>query len=479
MKSTRTEATVDVQIAPEMLRLRQEVVGVDQEVPVLDGGTRPYVNLDNAASTPALQSVQEKVNEFLKWYSSVHRGAGFKSLVSTHAYEEAHRLVAEFVGADPETHCVLFGKNTTEAINVLAASLELQEEDVVITTAAEHHSNDLPWRPVAEVEYVMPDDDGDIPLEGVEELLCRHEGRVKLVATTGASNVTGLLPPVHRMAELAHAHGARILVDCAQLAPHREIAMGELGTPGHLDFVAISGHKMYAPFGTGALIGPEAVFGQGGPAHRGGGTIDIVTLNEVYLAAPPERYEAGSPNVVGAVALGASILKLRSVGMERIAAHEKYLTSYALQRMEDLDGLTLYGPTGAGRVDDRLGVLPFSIEGVPHGKVAAILSAEGAIGVRSGCFCAHPYVLHLLGIGGSDYESYKQDVLGGDRSRLPGLVRVSFGCYNTVEEIDWLMEMLQRVIDGDYQGRYQVDRASGEYFPAGFDSSIVEACFTF
>lgn len=457
--------------------LRHEVVGVGQPVPLRDGSTRPYVNFDNAASTPAFRFVRDKVVDFLEWYSSVHRGAGYKSLVSTQAYEETHEVVAEFVGADPDADCVIFGKNTTEAINILASGMDLTSDDVVITTASEHHSNDLPWRPGATVAYVMPDENGTIPLEAVAEQLERYEGRVKLVATTGASNVTGFLPPIHEMAGLAHDHGAKILVDCAQLAPHRAIDMGAPGTRDRLDFVAISGHKMYAPFGTGALIGAKEDFEACAPAHRGGGTIEIVTLDEVHWAAPPERYEAGSPNVVGAVALAASIRVLSGVGMDRIAAHEKELTSYAIRRMAELDGVTLYGSRDPDRVEDRLGVLPFTVDGVPHGKVAAILSMEGAIGVRNGCFCAHPYVLQLLGVSDAEYRSYKRQVLKGDRSTLPGLVRVSFGCYNTVEEIDWLVEMLQRITAGDYEDDYVVDAPSGAYLPQDFDTSVMEESF--
>jgi selenocysteine lyase/cysteine desulfurase len=461
----------------ELGDLRQQVVGVGQPVPLWDGSTRPYVNFDNAASTPAFRHVRDKVVEFLDWYSSVHRGSGYKSLVSTRAYERAHEIVAEFVGADPETHSVIFGKNTTEAINVLASAIELSDGDVVITTASEHHSNDLPWRPRATVAYILPDRDGRISPAGLADLLERYEGRVKLVAVTGASNVTGFLPPIYEMAELAHEHGARILVDCAQLAPHRPIHMGSPGSPDCLDFVAISGHKMYAPFGTGALIGATDFFRGGAPAQRGGGTIEIVTLDEVHWAAPPERYEAGSPNVVGAVALAASIHVLSEVGMDRIAAHEKELTSYALDRMRDLDGVALYGSDDPDGVEDRLGVLPFTVHGMPHGKVAAILSMEGGIGVRNGCFCAHPYVLRLLDVSGGEYESYKQLVLEGDRSTLPGLVRVSFGCYNTAEEVDWLVEMLQRVVEGRYEGDYVVDRSTGSYFPRGFDALAMERRF--
>lgn len=457
--------------------LRQEIVGIDQQVPLLDGSTGTYIYLDNAASAPAFRGVQRKVDEFLPWYSAVHRGTGFKSLLSTHVYEQTHEIVARFVGADPETHCVIFGKNTTEAINKLANRLALGSDDVVISTVMEHHSSDLPWRPKAQVEYVGLREDGRLDMDDLMQKLDRFDGRVKLVSTTGASNVTGFIPPIYDMAELIHQHGARILVDCAQLAPHRAVDMRPVDSPQHLDFVALSAHKMYAPFGTGALIGPREFFRQGPPDYRGGGTIEIVTLDEVHWAEPPERDEAGSPNVIGAVALAASIRILSQVGMGAVAAHEMELTRYALRELNRLNGVKVYGCSDPDRLDDRLGVISFEVEGIPHGKAAAILAFEGGIGVRSGCFCAHPYVLRLLGIGDQEYQTYRDQVLNHDRSALPGLVRIGFGCYNTLEEVELLIEMLERVIVGDYIGDYVADKASGLYFPREFDPAILSSYF--
>lgn len=218
--------------------LRAEIVGIDQQVPLLDGTTRTYISLDNAASTPSFQGVHDKVNELLLWYSSIHRGTGFKSILSTHAYEKARNIVARFVGADPQTHCVIFGKNTTEAINKLAARMTFSSEDIVISTVMEHHSNDLPWRPKAQVKYIELQEDGSLDLDDLEKKLDRYKGRVKLVTTTGASNVTGNVTPISEMAEIAHRFGAKILVDCAQLAAHRAIDIGLSNDAQHIGFVA-------------------------------------------------------------------------------------------------------------------------------------------------------------------------------------------------------------------------------------------------
>jgi cysteine desulfurase / selenocysteine lyase len=453
---------------------REQIVGIDQKVPILDGSLRPYVFLDNAASTPAFRSVMEAINQSLTNYASIHRGTGFKSLISTEAYERSREAVLDFLGGNQQTDCVIFGKNTTEAINILADAFQFEPGDVVVITLMEHHSNDLPWRNCTTVEHFSVDPNGTFDLNAFEDLIKSYRGKVKLVSTTGASNVSGFMPPIHDIAEVAHRNGAMILVDCAQMAPHRSIRMDNPVPSRKLDFVAISGHKMYAPFGTGALVGPREFFNHAKLSYRGGGTIEVVTVNEVHWAEAPERYEAGSPNVLGAVALAAAIKTLKSIGMEAVADHEKMLTTYALERLNKLQGIHLFGCKDPSRVEDRVGVIPLQVEGVPHGKVAAILSSEGAIGVRNGCFCAHPYVLHLLNISLDEFEVYKHQALNHDRSELPGLVRVSFGCYNTVEEIDILIGMLQRIVTGDFKGNYILDKKTGSYHPDGFETHILE-----
>jgi cysteine desulfurase / selenocysteine lyase len=448
----------------DLQALRERVVGLNQRVPLLNNDeTQPYINFDNAASTPALKDVLEAVNEFLSWYSSVHRGAGFKSKVATQAYDDAHRVVAEFVGANGRDHTVIFGKNTTEAINKLSYRLSLTKEDVVLVSLLEHHSNDLPWRARAYVEHVRADERGRLDETDLDRLLEKYAGRVKLVAITGASNVTGHLPDIHRIAEKAHRAGAQILIDAAQLAPHRRIAMGALDDPAHLDYVTLSAHKLYAPFGTGALIGRKDTFEQGEPEYRGGGTIEFVTLDRVEWAAPPDRDEAGSPNVVGAVALAAAIKALTKIGLSVIADHEAELTAYTLDALSDIDGLRLYGETDSKTAAARLGVIPFNIQGLSHFLVAEILGAEWGIGVRSGCFCAHPYVLHLLGRSGEEVQRVRRDILANQRMDMPGLTRISFGLYNTAEEIDVLRQALINIVRGKYYGRYVQDPQSGEY----------------
>jgi selenocysteine lyase/cysteine desulfurase len=440
--------------------------GIDVPVPTLDGNQRRYINLDNAASTPPLKSVLQAVNRFMTYYSSVHRGTGFKSQLSTYAYESARQAALAFVGADPQTHTCIFGKNTTEAINKLAHRFPFSEQrNVVISSGMEHHSNDLPWRAATQTVHVRLTHDGRLDEDDFDAQLSRYAGRVALVAITGASNVTGYLNPIYRLAEKTHTAGAQIAIDCAQLAPHRSVEMRPVEDPTHLDFVAISAHKMYAPFGTGALIGRREIFESGDPDLSGGGTVEIVTLDDVVWAGPPDREEAGSPNTVGAVALAAAIKELERTGMEAIAAHEAELTAYALRRLPEVPGLTIFGDRDPARAGERLGVIPFKLEKYSHFLVAAILGDEFGIGVRSGCFCAHPYILHLLGLEAAEAQAVRARMLAGDKSDMPGLVRASFGLYNTSADVDALVEALLCITQGKYHGNYSQDTATGEYSP--------------
>ncbi len=448
-------------------------VGVDTTVPLLDGSTTRYINFDNAASTPPLKAVQQAVDDFLPYYSSVHRGTGYKSQLSTQMYEEARYITMEFLGADPETHTCIFGKNTTEAINKLARRFPFPEErNVVLTTAMEHHSNDLPWRAQTEVVHIGLLPDGHLDLADFDAQLAQYADRVALVAVTGGSNVTGFINPIHDLAEKAHAAGALFMADCAQLAPHRQVRMLPLDDPRHLDFVSISAHKMYAPYGTGALVGRRDVFERGDPDMVGGGVVEIVTLDEVVWAGPPDRDEAGSPNHVGAIALAAAAVTLMDIGMEQVAAHEAELTAHALRRLGEVDGVVLYGDTDPENAASRLGVIPFQLAGIDHFKAAAILGHEFGIGVRNGCFCAHPLILHLLKVDEAESRRVRDEMLHHKRDKMPGLIRASFGLYNTLEDVDRFVEALESILAGDYTGDYVQDVASGEYHPVGWQPNF-------
>ncbi len=231
---------------------------------------------------------------------------------------------------------------------------------------------------------------------------------------------------------------------------------------------------MYAPYGTGALIGPKEFFLREAPEYRGGGTVDVVTLDEVRWAGMPDRDEAGSPNVVGAVAMAVAARTLMEVGMDAVAAHEEHLIAYALEQLRDVPGICIYGETDPARAHEKVGAIPFTMEGISHFLMAAILGYEGGIGVRSGCFCAHPYVVHLLHLDEGEAERWRDQLVAGDKSEMPGMVRASFGCYNNTDDIDRLVEMLHKIARHEYRGEYILDRASGEYRPQGFREPLEE-----
>ncbi|MFC2095576.1 aminotransferase class V-fold PLP-dependent enzyme [Candidatus Bipolaricaulota bacterium] len=448
--------------------VRTQIVGADTRVQVLDGSLPMYVNFDNASSTPALRPALDAITKILPWYGSVGRGAGFKSYLSTSMFEEARQLVGEFVGANSDSHVVIFAKNTTEAINKLAHRFHFSEGDIVLASLMEHHSNDLPWRSAADVRHIAVDSIGALDMDHLKHLLAELAPRVRLVAITGASNVTGHINPVHEIAELAHEAGAQVLVDAAQLAPHRSISIGEPDDPSHIDYLAYTAHKMYAPFGIGALVADRETFLEGDPDCVGGGTVDLVTTDAAHWAELPQREEAGTPNVIGAIAWAAAIAALQEIGMEQIAAHEAQLTAYFLARLESIEGATVYGASDPVSASNRLGVVPIGVDGVHHHLVAAILGYEGGIGVRSGLFCAHPYLIELLGISPQQVALQRKEIETGRQGLLPGLTRISFGVYNDETEIDRLTDTLDRIVRGQQQGNYEQDHTSGAFSPQGF-----------
>lgn len=451
-------------------RFRSGIPGFPVMVPLGDGMPVPYINLDNAASTPALGPVLARVVEFMGWYSSVHRGAGFLSQLATRVYEEARQAVAAFVNASPRD-VVIFTRNTTEAVNKLSYRLGLSRDDVVIITEMEHHSNDLPWRSKARVVRARVDDHGALDLDDLARCVRLWAGPLKLVAVTGASNVTGYVNEVHAIARLAHAYGAKILVDAAQLAPHRTIDMRPSDHPEHLDFVAFSAHKMYAPFGGGALIGPAGVFSRGVPEYTGGGTIWSVTADDVVYAPPPDCEEAGTPNVAGAVALAEAARLLSETGMDAIARHETQLLGGLLAQLKATDGVILYGNPSAG--PQRLGVIAFNIRGLTHYETAMALAFEGGIGVRSGCFCARPYVHRLLQLAPQDIAYYSHiSAVYGPVASVPGMVRISLGLYNNEQDVDAAADLIGRLAANP---AYYADRV--RVFQSRPLAPVLDQCF--
>ncbi len=447
-------------VVPAARNLRREVVGSGERVPTLSGRRVTYVNLDNAATTPAMHVAIAAISEALPHYGSVHRGAGYNARRSTDAFEESRAAIARFVGADPERDTVVFTKNTTEAVNTLAGSMPVADGDVVLTTILEHHSNDLPWRTRLPTRHIGAGCDGRLDLDDLDRRLAEFAGRVALLVVSGASNVTGVVPPIHEIARRVHAAGGRVLVDAAQLAPHRPIDMRPHDDPEHLDFVALSAHKLYAPFGSGAIVGDRRAFGAA-PGHPGGGTVDAVTLDEIVWTGLPHREEAGTPNLAGAVAFAAAATRLGELGWDSLVEHERRLHERLLAGLARIPAVRVYGPKDPATT---IGVVPFTVGGMPHGLVAAILGFEHGIGVRSGCFCAQPYVAHLLGIDRAGSRAQVAQIRAGRFADRPGFVRASLGLHNDESDVDRLLEALDAIVAGDVAGTYRVD-AHGDYRP--------------
>ncbi len=445
-----------------------EVLGADHRVPLLTGEWVRQVFMDNAASTKPFRAVSTFLRDMEGYYSNIHRGTGFDAVFCTERYEEAREIVRRFAGGDEARDIVIPVRNTTEGLNLLAATFQWRPDDVVLTTILEHHSNDLPWRGKAKVDYVGRRPDGTLDVEDFGRKLARHAGRVRVVAVTGASNVTGEVLPIHEIAALAHRHGAWIAVDAAQLAPHRAIRMRAHDDPGHLDFVVFSAHKMNSPYGEGAIIGRQDHFADASPYLQGGGTVYSVGLDHVIWADPPERQEAGTPNILGLFALAAAIRIYERIGMDRIAEHERRLTRRLLAGMNAIDGVTIWGPCDPERLEHRLGVATFSVEGVHYNQVAAVLAYEHGISVRAGCFCAHPLIKSFLGVTPDQEREFEQRAGAGDRSLVPGGVRVSIGLHNTDEDVDRFLSALRAIAARRWRGEYQMNVMTGEYLPKGY-----------
>lgn len=434
---------------------RNLVVGIDTPVVLRSGKTIKGINFDNAATTPPLIKVIEEINSFAPYYSSIHRGGGYKAKISSDKYEEARNTVLKFVGGNPNKDLVIFVQNATAAINKVAHRLAQQAEEyinsgskknnksmekmVVLATSMEHHSNDLPWRNNYEVKYIEVDECGRLSLDDLRAKLEKYKGLVKLVTVTGASNVTGYVNPIHRIAEWAHRYGAKILVDGSQLIPHAPFDMKPFASNKHIDFLVFSAHKMYAPFGVGVLIGPKDFFEHGDPDYSGGGTVKAVTHEQVIWNDPPFKDEAGTPNLMGVIALTAAIKTLNHIGMRNVDKHEKALTRQLIQGLKKINSIELYCTEDEDQ--ERVGIVPFNMKGVYCDLLAEILAGEAGIAVRSGCFCAHPYIQRLLKISPDEVNSVMQNPNG----IKPGMVRVSFGLYNEHEEVEKFIEILREI----------------------------------
>lgn len=382
---------------------------------------KPLIYFDNAATTQRPIQVIEAIRKFYETYNAnVHRGVHTLSYEATVAYEEAHKKVARFINARSWRE-IIFVRNASEALNLVMyayALNRLQPGDEIVTTVSEHHSNLVPWfylrdRKGVVLKFADVHEDGRLNLDHLRSLITE---KTKIVTVIHASNITGVINPVKEIGKWAHEVGALFVVDGAQSVPHIPVNVQEIDA----DFFAASGHKMLGPTGIGFLYGKQEILEEMEPFLYGGDMIFEVTLEGATWNELPWKFEAGTPNIAGGIGLGAAVDYLLNIGMENIYAHEQALTAYALERLSEIKGLTIYGPLD---VRDRLGVISFNIEGVHPHDIAHIFDAHG-IAIRSGHHCAQPLMRRL---------------------RIPGAARASFYLYNTREEIDRMVEAIAEV----------------------------------
>lgn len=397
------------------------VEDIRQDFPILqrDVYGRPLVYLDNAATTQKPRSVVEAIsNEYYSTNANVHRGVHFLSQKATDLHEAARERVRQFINAR-STAEVLFTRGTTESLNLVASSFGeafLKEGDEVIVSVMEHHSDIVPWQLLRErkgivIRVIPMDDSGRLDLEALERLFSE---RTRLVCVAHVSNVLGTVNPVKQMAATAHAHGAYMLVDGAQSIPHFKVDVQDLDC----DFLTFSGHKIYGPTGIGVLYGRESLLEKMPPYQGGGEMIARVTFEHTTYERLPYKFEAGTPDYVGTHALAAAIDYVEALGMDEIAAHERRLTQYAMERLGAIKDMHLYGTT-----PDKDAVVAFNVGNIHPLDLGTLLDRLG-IAIRTGHHCAQPLM---------------------QRCGVEGMARASFALYNTMDEIDRLAEGIERV----------------------------------
>ena len=418
---------------------RSIVYGLDRPVQLQDRTCKPLINFDNAATTPALIPVMEEISAELEMYGSIGRGFSLKSDHSTDLYERTRSKILRFLNADPDEYICFYVGSTTDGLNKLASALIEDIDDIVLVTRMEHHSNDLPWRSRCRVIYAETDGQGRVDFSDIEEKLRTND--VKYLCITAASNITGYVNDVHRAAALAHRYGAKIIVDGAQIVAHRKVSIAGSEPEEDLDFFVFSAHKMYSPFGGGAVVGLKSVLDDHLPGSYGGGTVRIVADDWVKYKSAPAVYEAGSPNYPGVVGLGKAIDILDEVGFDEIGRHDQVLIDRLITGLNQFDDIIIYGDTDD--ISDRVGVVSFNFDDINSHVLSENLAKRGGIAIRRGAFCAHPYVWRLMGIPEDDLHGF----IKCDDANTPGLIRVSFGFYNTEQEVDEFLRLL-KIISG-------------------------------
>ncbi|MVX66143.1 aminotransferase class V-fold PLP-dependent enzyme [Clostridium chromiireducens] len=420
--------------------IRDLFVGLDEKVCDCNGNCIDAINFDNAATTPPIKSSIEYIKQLSNTYASIGRGTGQNAEITTNLYRESKDFLMNFFNVkDKEKYIVIYVSNTTEGINKLANTLSKSPNELILTSRMEHHSNDLPWRNRGEVDYIEVDEHGRLKVDELEEKLKRSNGRIKYVSITGASNVTGYKNEIHSIAKLVHKYNAKLIVDGAQLVPHTRVNISGETDDEQIDFLVFSSHKIYSPFGVGVIIGLKEDFINPDPDYIGGGTVELVLDNEIALLPPPERNEAGTPNFLGVMGLINSLRIVNSIGYDNIEQHERILLKHTIEGLNEIPKIINYGDTED--ISDRLGITTFNLEDMYHHDLANILAKRKGISVRHGWFCAHPYCRRLMNVS----ENEAKEFLQNPAKKMFGMVRVSFALYNTIDEVDIFLNVIEDI----------------------------------
>jgi selenocysteine lyase/cysteine desulfurase len=446
--------------------IRDQFLGLHTHYRLADGRQVQQVYLDSAASALMFAPAFELRRRFLGHYANVHSSSHNPARIATATLAWAREQVLAFVGADPAEYEVLFfGAGVTALSNRLARLLRQSrpERDIVLISAMEHHSNDLPHRRSTRFVHIELECEdgrhGTVSLAHLERLLEEHGDRVNYVTVTGVSNVTGIINPIHEIAELAHRYGACVVVDGAQMAAHVPVAMSQPDGRA-LDVFMFSGHKIYAPGSPGVAVVSKRLLAGAAPVELGGGMVSHVYPDDYEVApALSDREHAGTPDVSGAVALGGVLSALMRVGMARVFDKERDLMAYAVKVLAEVPTIAIYGSTDQGAAP-RVGSIAFNLEGIDHGLVAAVLSDYFAIAVRNECFCAHMYVREMLldSLWNLDAGDLSDEELEQSVRLKRGMVRASFGLYTGRADIDRLAQALIDLATNaaHYRTRYTV-----------------------
>ncbi len=467
-------------------KLKSSTTGLDVEYMLASGERTRRVYLDSTASTLQLGIVADIMKKYMPYYSNTHSNVHFGAKLSTREFEWAHDMVLSFVNADPQRYTAFYvGSGTTGGINRIARTLKEKRPDrqVVITSVMEHHSNDLPHRRNFEQVVHIPtvtntNQLGCVDIKRIEKALQQYGDNVNYVSVTGVSNVTGIINPIYDIAELAHRYGTLIVIDAAQMAAHVPIRMSGHDNPDrNLDMVALSGHKIYTPASPGVVVTRKDLFEGIEPVEVGGGMVDDVHINR-YLPTHkfPDREEAGTPNIAGAIALSTVLYALQKIGMDYIDDEEEKLIRYAIEQMQQIDDVLIYGDTDPGTVR-RTGALSFNIKEFDHSLTAAVLNDYFNIAVRNACFCAHPYVREMITDELSEYaDEMSNEELEALAELHRGMARASFGLYNDKADVDALVSALQQICGNKklYQDNYhQASCGDFQHNTFTFDSTPI------